>query len=895
MSEKGLAPQYDPRPVEHKWYSFWLKNDLFRANPDTGRPPFTIVIPPPNVTGILHIGHILNNTVQDILIRWKRMQGYEALWMPGTDHAGIATQVVVEKMLAGRGIQKKEIGRDRFIREVWEWREQYGGTIIEQLKRLGASCDWPRERFTMDEGLSKAVLKVFVELYDKGIIYRGYRIINWCPRCNTALSNEEAIPREENGSLWVIDYPLKDGTGKVSIATTRPETMLGDTGVAVHPDDPRYTGLIGKTLELPLVGREIPVVGDAELVDPEFGTGAVKVTPAHDPNDFVMGQKHNLPQILIMDELGKMNENAGTDYEGMERFEAREKIVKDLEEKGLIVRVEHHTHAVPHCQRCDTILEPYLSRQWFARMKPLADRLLKALDADGIPSFTPEHWVKTYRHWLENIEDWCISRQLWWGHRIPVWYCDDCDHVYVGTDRRTDCPECNSRNIRQDEDVLDTWFSSALWPFSTMGWPEETEDLKYFYPTSVLVTGHDILFFWVARMMMMGYELMGERPFDDVYLTSLVRDAKGRKLSKSLGNSPDPIHIMDTYGSDGLRMAMMLMAPHGQDILYADERMETGRNFANKLWNAARFVLMHQEEKFSAIHSSSELSDRWDCWILHRLGQTIQNVTEALDRYAFHETARLLYDFLWHDFCDWYLEVIKPRLFNESDMESRDDARRVSLHVLEQTLRLLHPIMPFISEEIWQQLRNYFKTEGAQISIMKCEWPTDTGNIANEIAEGEIRLLQQLTGAIREVRADFSVPPSKRMQVICHVPDPEMRTLIMDAESNLSNLATAEISIEQNGAKNERPPLSAAGILHGMEFFVPLADLIDVTVESARLTKERDRVTREVRKVEGRLSNEKFVSKAPEEVVAKEKDKQKRYEDLLERLERNLSVIQETE
>jgi valyl-tRNA synthetase len=895
MSEQGLAPQYDPAPVERKWYAFWMEQGLFQASPDSGRPPFTIVIPPPNITGILHIGHILNNTIQDILIRSKRMQGYEALWMPGTDHAGIATQVVVEKKLAEKGIKRVDIGRDKFVREVWKWREQYGGTIIDQLKRLGASCDWDKERFTMDEGLSEAVLKVFVSLYEKGLIYRGYRIINWCPRCHTALSNEEAIPQEETGSLWVIKYPIKGEDSFLAIATTRPETMLGDTGVAVHPDDPRHGHLIGKSLILPLNGREIPVVGDADLVDPEFGTGAVKVTPAHDPNDFVMGQKHDLEQILIMDEGGLMNEAAGPAYSGLDRFEARKRVVSDLEELGLLVKVEPHTHAVPHCQRCDTVLEPYLSRQWFARMKPLADRLLRALSHDGTPAFTPGHWIKTYRHWLENIEDWCISRQLWWGHRIPVWYCDDCDHMHVSAERPLACPECGRHNLTQEEDVLDTWFSSALWPFSTMGWPDNTRELSYFYPTSVLVTGHDILFFWVARMMMMGYECLDDRPFDDVYLTSLVRDAKGRKLSKSLGNSPDPIQVMDAYGSDGLRMAMMLMAPHGQDIYYSEDRIETGRNFANKVWNAARFVLMHQDVKLAPATSVADVSDRWDRWILHRLGQTIESVTASLERYAFHEMARALYDFLWHDYCDWYLEVIKPRLFNKDNAETRDQARRVSVSVMDQTLRLLHPIMPFITEEIWQHLVDFQIVVDKPVSIMVSDWPQMDDSLRDPTAEAEITLLQELTGAIREVRADFSVPPAKKMQVICHIHQTSQKELILGARSNVEALAGAEVLISDSDEEGARPPLSAAGVLHGLEFYVPLADLIDLDVEIERLSKERDRVRQELKKVIARLSNEKFTGKAPADVVDKERNKQSRYEDILERLERNLSVMQGVE
>ena len=592
---EGLPPQYDPGTVERKWYAFWEEHQFFHADPASGKPPYSIVIPPPNITGILHLGHVLNNTIQDVLIRFKRMQGFETLWMPGTDHAGIATHVVVERMLAERGIDREEIGRERFVEEVWRWREQYGGTIVRQLKELGCSCDWKRERFTMDEGLSRAVLTVFIALFEKKMIYRGHRIIHWCPRCNTALSNEESVPRDEQGSLWRIRYPLADGPGGISIATTRPETMLGDVAVAVHPEDERHAHLVGKRVSLPLTDRSIPIIADAELVDRAFGTGAVKVTPAHDFNDFILGNKHDLPQIVIMDEDGTMNEAAGPDYQGLDRFECRRRVVKDLEDLGLLEGIEGHVHAVRHCQRCDSVLEPRLSRQWFLKTRPLARRLLRALEEDRIPGITPEHWEKTYRHWLENIEDWCLSRQLWWGHRIPVWYCASCGSAHAGIEAPGQCGRCGHGVLHQDEDVLDTWFSSALWPFSTMGWPERTAELRTFYPTSTLVTGHDILFFWVVRMMMMGYEFMDDRPFDDVYLTSLVRDIKGRKLSKSLGNSPDPLEVMDTYGADALRYAMMLIAPHGQDLLYSNEQVEVGRNFANKMWNAARLVLMHQK------------------------------------------------------------------------------------------------------------------------------------------------------------------------------------------------------------------------------------------------------------------------------------------------------------
>lgn len=888
MSE-GLSPQYDPKPVERKWYSYWEEHELFHAEPDSDKPPFTIVIPPPNVTGILHLGHVLNNTIQDILIRWKKMQGYEALWMPGTDHAGIATQVVVEKSLAREGINRKDLGREKFIEAVWKWREEYGGAIINQLKALGCACDWERERFTMDEGLSEAVTTVFISLYEKKKIYRGHRIINWCPRCRTALSNEEAIPEDENGSLWYMRYPLKDGSGYIPVATTRPETMLGDTGVAVHPDDERYSHLIGSKVALPLTDREIPIIADAELVDPTFGAGAVKVTPAHDPNDFIMGQKHSLQSITVMHEDGTMNAEAGPRYDGLDRFDCRKQVLKDLDELNLLDRTENHHHAVPHCQRCDTILEPRLSRQWFLSTKPMAERLLKALDEDRIPDFTPTHWEKTYRHWLENIEDWCISRQLWWGHRIPIWYCDDCDTMHAGREAPARCKSCGHDQLRQDEDVLDTWFSSALWPFSTMGWPNNTIELKKFYPTSTLVTGHDILFFWVARMMMMGYEFMGKHPFDDVYLTSLVRDIKGRKLSKSLGNSPDPLDVMDTYGTDALRFAMMLIAPHGQDIYYSNERVEVGRNFANKLWNAARFVMMNQD---GPVDDKIIVADLWDRWILSKLSKTIDQVTGALEEYGFHETALLIYDFFWHDYCAWYLEVIKRRLYSSDDPLSRDAARRTSLLVLETVLRLLHPFMPFITEEIWQHLNKHLpENSSVPISIMKTSWPESQKDRIDDDAEENVSVLQSFTGAIREIRADFQVPPSQNVDVHCRVHRPGFREVLVENSAAISSIAHLNITIMSDD--DMRPHGSASGVLNGLEFFVPLADLIDLELETDRLTKERDRVTGELQKVKKRLSNDQFIQKAPADVIEKERNKQSNFADTIDRLERNISMIKD--
>ncbi|MCY3771612.1 MAG: valine--tRNA ligase [Gemmatimonadetes bacterium] len=884
---EGLPPQYDPGTVERKWYAFWEENQFFHADPVSDKPPYTIVIPPPNITGILHLGHVLNNTIQDILVRFKRMQGFETLWMPGTDHAGIATHVVVERMLAEQGIDREEIGRERFVEEVWKWREQYGGTIVRQLKELGCSCDWKRERFTMDEGLSRAVATVFIELFEKKMIYRGYRIINWCPRCNTALSNEEAVPLDERGSLWHIRYPLADGEGGISIATTRPETMLGDTAVAVHPDDERHAHLIGKRVRLPLTDRTIPIIADAELVDPEFGSGAVKVTPAHDFNDFMLGNKHDLPQIVIMDEDGVMNEAAGPAYRGSDRFDCRRRVVKDLEDLGLLERVDGHVHAVRHCQRCDSTLEPRLSRQWFLKTRPLAQRLLRALEEDGFPRFTPDHWEKTYCHWLEHIEDWCLSRQLWWGHRIPIWYCGSCESVHASVEAPDRCGRCGHEVLIQDEDVLDTWFSSALWPFSTMGWPERTAELEAFYPTSTLVTGHDILFFWVVRMMMMGYEFMDDRPFDDVYLTSLLRDIKGRKLSKSLGNSPDPLEVMDTYGTDALRYAMMLIAPHGQDVLYSNEQVEVGRNFANKMWNAARLVLMHQKRPETGTLCPENL---WDRWILSRLARTVEQVTHSLTKYAFHEAALLLYDFFWHDYCDWYLEAIKQRVYDETDFDSGDQARRTALFVLERTLRLFHPFMPFITEEIWQQLRPYQPAEEAgPVSIVVAPWPETDPDRIEVGAERNVRLIQELIGAIRGVRADFRVHPTHEMTVYCQVGDTGLIDVFSRQAATVQSLArSALVFVDGDEA---RPAGCASGVLRDMEFYIPLSGLIDLEIETERLSRERTRVEQELEKVLKRLSNGQFLERAPAEVVEKEKKKQDSYEDMIGRLNRNLEMI----
>ncbi len=698
----ALGKVYDPHATEERWYRYWLDGGFFHAEVDKNKEPFCIVIPPPNVTGQLHLGHALDNTLQDILIRWQRMSGKNAVWIPGTDHAGIATQIKVEEELAREGKTRYDIGREGFLERVWQWKEHYGNRIIDQLKDLGASCDWERQRFTMDDGCSRAVREVFVRLYEKGLIYQGYYIINWCPRCQTALSDIEVEHQDQAGKLWQIRYPLTDGSGELVVATTRPETMLGDTAVAVHPEDPRYSELVGKELELPLVGRRIPIIAD-EYVDPSFGTGAVKVTPAHDPNDFAMGERHELQQIVVIDTEGKMNEHAGP-YLGLDRFECREKLVADLDAAGFLVGIEEHQHAVGSCSRCNTTVEPYLSKQWFVKMKPLAEPAIEAV-REGRVEFIPSRFSKLYLSWVENVRDWCISRQLWWGHRIPVWYCQDCHEVIVTREDPTQCTACGSQNLEQDPDVLDTWFSSALWPFSTLGWPQETPELAHFYPTSVLVTGFDIIYFWVARMVFMGLEFMGEVPFHKVYIHGLLRDGQGRKMSKSLGNGIDPSEVIAQYGADTLRFSLVTGTAPGNDMRFYSEKIEGARNFANKIWNAARFALMNledfQPQSDEWEHLPLELADRW---IRSRYRKALTELEGWLERFELGEAARVLHDFIWNELCDWYLELAKPRLYGRQGEEPRRSAQYVLWYVLKGTLELLHPYMPFITEEIWQQL-----------------------------------------------------------------------------------------------------------------------------------------------------------------------------------------------
>lgn len=878
-----MTKAYDPEPVEKKWSRFWEEKGLFRAEVQSQAEPYTVAIPPPNITGGLTIGHVLDMTIQDILIRWKRMEGYETLWLPGTDHAGIATQNAVEKKLAERGLTRNDLGKEKFVEEIWKWREKYGRQIVEQLNRLGCSCDWSRERFTLDEGLTRAVWEVFFRLWEEGLIYRGDYIINWCPRCRTALSNEEVEYVEADGSLYYLKYPEKEGDGCAVVATTRPETMLGDVALAVNPHDEKTRWAVGRIFILPLMERELPVIEDS-FVDPEFGTGIVKVTPAHDPNDFDMGRRHSLEPILVMDEDGKMNSNAGK-YEGEDRLTCRENILKDLEASGLLEKTEPHRYSVGHCYRCETTVEPYLSKQWFVKMKPLAESAIEAVRRDET-KFYLERWKKVYFHWMENVRDWCISRQLWWGHRLPIWYCQGCDEVVVSREQPSECPACGSKNLRQDEDVLDTWFSSWLWPFSTLGWPEESEDLKFFYPTSALVTGWDIIFLWVARMIMAGLHFTGKVPFREVYFHGMVRDEERRKLSKSLGNSPDPIELIDEYGADGVRMGMMLITPEGQDVLFSKSRMEVGRNFANKVWNASRLILMSLD-KAERRDVKAELPDDLDVsdrWILSRFNRTVSSTTQALNNYNFNDAAKTLYEFTWHEFCDWYVELIKPRLYGEGE-ETRGAALAVAGHVLGGILRLIHPFMPFISEELWQLISH----EGE--SIVTAEWPQPDSKLTDEEAEAEMDLIQKVIVAIRNIKSEMGVSPQKKAECYLRSGDDSKRGVLEGARDSILNLAgIEELTVRE---EVERPPHSATAIVSGVEVFVPLANLIDLDAEKRRLSKELDRVSEELEKVSRRLEGKDFLAKAPEEVVARTEAKKDEYSSKVAKLKENLRVVEE--
>lgn len=859
-SSEALPKAYDPAEVENSIYHEWESGRCFAANPDSDREKYCIVIPPPNVTGMLTMGHVLNNTLQDILVRHQRMLGREALWLPGTDHAGIATQNVVEKALAKEKLSRHDLGREKFLERVWSWKEKYGGIILSQLKKLGCSCDWERERFTMDEGLSEAVKRSFVKLHQDGLIYKGKYIINWCPRCRTALSDEEKIPEDTNGNLWYIRYPRKDGKGYVVVATTRPETMLGDVAVAVNPHDERYADLIGKTLMLPFVNREIPVLVD-DFVDKAFGTGAVKITPAHDPNDFEMGRRHNLEQVIVMDEGGVMNELAGK-FKGMDRFAARTAIVEELGELGLLEKIEDHQLAVGHCERCKTIIEPYLSDQWFVKMKPLAEKAIEAVKS-GALRFTPNRWVGVYLHWMENIRDWCISRQLWWGHRIPAYTCGSCRHVMVATDCPEKCDKCGAtQGITQDEDVLDTWFSSWLWPFSTMGWPEQTETLRRFYPTDTLVTGPDIIFFWVARMVMAGYYFLGECPFHDVYFTSIVRDMKGRKMSKSLGNSPDPLEIIAKYGADALRYTVISLAPVGQDIRFAENKVEIGRNFANKLWNASRFVMMNLEGSDCSIKYGTPAAAKLgavDNWIVSRMNYAVEQVDALLaeGQFRFNDALKVAYEFIWNDFCDWYIEMTKPVLFGK-DAERKAVTLQVLLSCLDSALRILHPFMPFVTEAIWQKL------PGSEGFLMQASFPVADAARVNVPLEQEIAELMEAVRVIRNLRASANISPAKKVTVRV-VKNDQTSAAFINHVAMIRSLAGVESLTLVDG----KPSGHLVGLLGSCEICVDLAGLIDVPVELARVDNELGKIEKEMAKISVKLENADFVSKAPVEVVDK--------------------------
>ena len=885
MEENNIPKVYDPKAFEKKWYGYWEENKLFHAVVEDEKEPYSIVIPPPNVTGHLHMGHALDNTLQDILIRWRRMQGYNTLWMPGCDHAGIATQAKVEASLREEGTNRYELGREKFLERVWQWKEKFGSRIMSQLRSLGSSLDWDRERFTMDDGCSRAVREVFVSLYEKGLIYRGSRITNWCPDCNTAISDIEVEHETEQGHLWHIRYQVEGEPDKfVEVATTRPETMFGDTGVAVHPDDDRYKALVGKNVILPIVNRVIPLFAD-EYVDSSFGTGAVKVTPAHDPNDYEMGLRHNLEQVKVLSNTGKMLDGAGK-YEGMDRYECRKALVKELEEIGALVSVEDHEHAVGHCSRCHSTIEPLISTQWFVKMDSLAKPAAEAV-RDGRIKFVPERFSKIYCQWLDNIRDWCISRQLWWGHRIPAWYCDDCGETTVSRDDVCQCPKCGSSNVHQDEDVLDTWFSSGLWPFETMGWPDETPELKKFYPTSTLVTGYDIIFFWVVRMVVMGLEFGKDIPFKTVYIHGLVRDSQGRKMSKSLGNGIDPLEMIEKYGADSLRFMLITGNTPGNDMRFYNERVESARNFANKLWNASRFMLMNLEGFDKSFVPSSEDYTMADRWILSRFAKTAQGVTENLEKYELGEAGRLIYEFIWNEFCDWYIELSKARLYDRENVKPRQTAQYVLGYVLERTLRLLHPFMPFITEEIWQHIPHEGK------SIMVAQWPAEDKHIAelmDDASEGSMTTIMETIKTIRALRLEVNAAPSKKSEVVLNFTDESLREVFAANEGYLTVLASAE-PVTHMAAGAEKPDNAMAGVVNGVEIYLPLKDLIDVEKETARLNGEMAKLEKEISRLDKKLSNQGFLAKAPADVVAGEKEKLAGYQEKMKAVKERLEDL----
>ncbi|SHM68444.1 valyl-tRNA synthetase [Anaerosporobacter mobilis DSM 15930] len=877
---KELEKNYDPKAIENKLYEKWLNKKYFSAKVDKKKKPFTIVMPPPNITGKLHMGHALDNTLQDILIRFKRMQGFEALWIPGTDHASISTEVKVINKLKDQGIDKRELGREGFLKATWEWKEEYGNTITSQLKKIGSSCDWDRERFTMDEGCSKAVEKVFVNLYNRGYIYKGSRIINWCPVCQTSISDAEVEHEEQAGHFWHIKYPIVGTDEFVEIATTRPETLLGDSAVAVHPEDERYQHLIGKKVMLPLVNKEIPVVADT-YVDKEFGTGVVKITPAHDPNDFEVGKRHNLPEINVMNDDATINERGGK-YAGMDRYEARKAMVADLDALGLLVKVEDHTHNVGTHDRCKTTVEPLIKQQWFVKMEELAKPAIEALK-NGDLEFIPDRFDKTYLHWLENIRDWCISRQLWWGHRIPAYYCDKCGEIVIAkeSERPTVCPKCGHDHLTQDEDTLDTWFSSALWPFSTLGWPENTEELDYFYPTDVLVTGYDIIFFWVIRMVFSGYEHMKQVPFHKVLIHGLVRDSEGRKMSKSLGNGIDPLEVIDSYGADALRLTLITGNAPGNDMRFYHERVEASRNFANKVWNASRFIMMNIEK--AEVSDTIDLSTltQADKWILSKVNTLAKDVTDNLDKFELGIAVQKIYDFIWEEFCDWYIEMVKPRLYNDED-ETKAAVLWTLKTVLINSLKLLHPYMPFVTEEIFCTLQD--KEE----SIMISSWPEFKEEWNFEADEEAVEIIKTAVKGIRNVRSEMNVPPSKKATVIVVSESEKVRTIFEDSKVFFATLGYAsEVKIQAN---NEGiSPDAVSTVIQDATIYMPFAELVDIEKEIERLEKEKARLEGELNRVKGMLSNERFVSKAPQAKIDEEKAKLEKYANMMEQVVERLN------
>lgn len=883
MTEEHNIPKvYDPASVEKKWYEFWEKNRYFHAEPEPGKKPFSIVIPPPNITGKLHMGHALDNTLQDILIRWHRMMGDNTLWMPGYDHAGLATQIKVEEVLKKEeGKTRFDLGREEFVKRVWAWKEEYGDRIINQLKCLGISCDWERKRFTMDEGCSRAVRETFVSLFEKGLIYKGTRITNWCVNCHTALSDIEVEHEDTPGHLWYVRYPVVgEEDTYLTIATTRPETIPGDTAVAVNPEDERYAKLIGKTLRLPILNREIPVIADS-YVDTKFGTGAVKITPSHDPNDYEMGLRHNLPEIVVIGKDGVMTEEAGP-FAGLERYECRKQIVARLKEEGYLVKIEEHSHAVGHCQRCHNIVEPLVSTQWFVKMQPLVKAAVDCV-TDGRTQFVPERFTKNYTGWMENIHDWCISRQIWWGHRIPVWYCDDCGEMSASRTDLEKCPKCGSTHIHQDEDALDTWFSSALWPFSTMGWPDNTELLKQFYPTSVLVTGYDIIFFWVARMLIMGMEFMKEIPFEKVFIHGLVRDSQGRKMSKSLGNGIDPLEVIEKYGADTLRFMLITGNTPGNDMRFYWERVEGTRNFANKIWNASRFALMNME----GYDKDAELAPYTlaDKWILSRLQDTVKDVTGLLERFELGEAGRAIYDFIWSEVCDWYIEIAKPRLYNKEAASERATAQHVLATVLVSAMKLLHPYMPFITEEIYQCLPHEAE------SIMISKWPVADESLVDPEAERGMNAIMDSIKAIRNMRAEVNANPGKKIPAIMLVSE-DLREVVAHNDSYIKLLGGID-NLELRPLNGEKPENAMAAVVTGIEVYLPLAGLIDVEKETQRLSKELATMEKDLQRAGGKLNNAGFLAKAPEDVIAKERAKYEELSGKIEAVKKRMAYLAE--